>query len=136
MMWRLPSFDHLAAIKTAQSAQFGRFHALAVDNSGTRSGGFAGVDADGLTSLAQDLVQGAVTGPCSKVVVEALPGYVKVVGDHAPLTACFDEVQQGVDDHTEVVFSFSLDIEQGFDSFPLGVSQVGAVERHRSGSLR
>ncbi len=131
----LASFDHLAAIKTTLSAQFGRFHALTVDNGGTRRGFFADVDADCFTRMAQDLVQGAVSGPCSKVVIETLPGYVKIVGYHAPLTSCFDEIQDGVDDHSEGVFSFSFDIEQGFDRFPLGVSQVGAVERHWSGSL-
>lgn len=131
----LASLDHLAPIETAFSAQFGRLHALAVDNSGTGCGVSAGVEAHALAGMTQDLVEGTISGPGAKVVVGALPGYLEVVGDHAPLTACFDEIQQHIDDHTEVVFSFSFDIEQGFDSFPLGVSQVGAVAWHRSGSL-
>src|SRR5690606_1326614 len=65
--------------------------------------------------------------PLAEVVVDRRPRG-ELTREVSPLAARLSEVEEGVEDvAAQVILPFALPVEEGFDSFPLGVRQVGAV---------
>ena len=73
-----------------------------------------------------DGVDRAEVAPAPEVVVDGLPRRERV-GEHPPLDAALDEVEDSVEDEAEVMGVEPLAGEERCDSLPLGVRQVGAV---------
>ena len=65
--------------------------------------------------------------PLTEVVVHRLPR-CKPAGQHSPLAACFEQVQQAVQDvPSQIMLAVARGVEDGFDFLPSGVRQVRAI---------
>ena len=122
----LASLDEFAAVEASCPADVGGFDRLAVDDGCAGAGVSACLESHTAAQGIGELFEQASLGPLSKVIVDGLPRG-KALGKHAPLAAGFVEVKQGVTDASGLVFSERLPLEERFDSFPLGVRQVGAI---------
>jgi hypothetical protein len=72
----------------------------------------------------------SVIAPDAKVIVDALPLWV-ILGQHAPLGATDQNVQERIDDLAHLQASWSATgfggRNQIFDTIPVAVSQIGGV---------
>src|SRR3954449_1681628 len=79
--------------------------------------------------LDSDLFNDSIDCPLFKVVVHTLP-FRKVVRQHAPLTTCFQQVEDGIEHAAQAVFTFPFDVQEVFDNFPLAVGNSGGISFH------
>jgi hypothetical protein len=97
----LATGDLLAAVVAALLAPFGAFDALAVDAGGAGRRLSASRQANFDPQAGDDTVPGSVRDPGAKVVVDRFPGR-EVAWQHAPLTARPIQIQQSVNDGSQV----------------------------------
>lgn len=64
--------------------------------------------------------------PLSKVIADVLPRS-KIIRKGSPLASGFVDIKQGVTDRAQGMFSFALEINEGFEKLPLGIGQVGVL---------
>src|SRR5690606_12117797 len=121
----LASLDELPAVEPPLAPLRRRLDRLAVDDGGRGAllspGALAGEPAHPLV----DGLDEAAVAPPPEVVVDGGPRRERL-REHAPLAPGLREVEHGVEDRAEVVLASALGIEEGGDSFPLSVRQVGA----------
>ena len=76
-------------------------------------------------SVRKNFLDDTLVLPLAEVVIHTLPRS-KILGNHAPLTACFEKIQNRIHDVSERMFSFSfLRIDDFFNNLPLFISKVG-----------
>ncbi len=130
----LASVDLLVGVKTADSAHPRAGDRLAVNNQ-CAGLAVAPFPAPGRpTRNAQNTPDTSFLSPSSEVVVNGLPRG-KSTGQHAPLSARFDNIQDCVQDVvSEVVLPAASGRKIAADFFPLGVRHVGVVALLAHGS--
>ena len=77
-----------------------------------------------------DALPGAVIAPNTEVMVDTLPVRI-ILGQHTPLGASDQNIQDGIDDLAHVQAAWSTtrfgDRNQIFDTIPVAVRQIGRV---------
>jgi hypothetical protein len=75
----------------------------------------------------QKTLDQALPFPLAEIVIDGLPRR-EIAGQHSPLTACFEQVEQAVENvAAQVMLAMARRIEKPADFLPLGVRQVGAI---------
>ena len=122
--------DQHAAVEAALAARLGGLHALGVDDHHARRRLPPGNAPDPLPQRRQDVLPGAVAPPLGELVADGLPRGV-LSGEHAPLAAGAQEIEDRVDDQAQadpLAPARSLwHRQQRRDQRPLGVGEVGLV---------
>ena len=123
----LSALNPFVGIKASKSPNSCCFDRLRIDycSTGTRlTTNFKAI------SLSQSIVHQcnkSLFFPASEVIIDTRPG-CKIMRQHAPLAPCFQKIKDAIKNlATKVIFTFALVVEQVFDSFPLGVRQVGGI---------
>ena len=104
----LTAFDFLELVEASLGpGRHRRLDRLAIDRPGTGAGLASGSAADDAPESMHHAFDQALAAPLVLVVAHERPRG-QVFGDLAPLTACFDEVEEGVGDFAYVVLSFAF----------------------------
>src|SRR5689334_2083281 len=92
-----PSRCLFVDIYTALFSTFRSFHALAIDDRGTRLGVASGLGAHFCNQDFIDVFPQSLTFPAPKVAIHGLPGW-QIGRQHSPLAASTHHVQNGIQD--------------------------------------
>ena len=110
-------------------AAFRGFHALTVNNRGTRLGVTPSLNPYGLDQRFIDLQPHSLVFPTAKVTVHGLPRG-EVFGQHAPLATGAHRVQNGIDNLPHFPFaraSYPVFGKEAHNQHPFGILEIGRV---------
>jgi hypothetical protein len=124
------ALDQLAVIKAALTSYGSGFDTLAVQTARRGMlmpiGATAHLGSQGVV----DALPGSIIAPDAEVVVDALPSRI-VLGQHAPLGARDENIQDRIDDLAHIQAARPTtgfgSRDQIFDTIPVAVSQIGGV---------
>ena len=126
----LSAFDVFACVIPANAGHRSGLDALAIETSSGRMLVASGLSADLRSQGVVQALPGSIVTPEAKVVVNALP-VREFLGQHAPLNATDDYIEDGIDDLAHIKFAWSASGfgrgEQIFDKMPLAVGQVRRI---------
>src|SRR3954469_16325149 len=100
---RLRPLTFFSPVEAAHPADFGRLDGLAIDNGGRWLCRAALAFPDPFPQGVGEGLEGAIIGPSVEVVAHAGEGRI-ILGQHAPLTARAQQIQQGIDDLPPLMF--------------------------------
>ena len=132
------SGDFLAGVVASfVAANFGRLHALTIDNHRSRGRLFACLLSQAFAQFVVERLPNAFLSPTPKNIVRRLP-FGKIMGQGPPLTTGSIDVQDGVD-HPATLQRFASAFfslrQQVVDILPLSIREIAGILRHRYGSV-
>ncbi len=124
------TLEFLAPVVALGAADFRGLDGLGVDAGGAG----VGISSGGLTDLAtqgvHDLLPGAVVTPTCEVIIDSALGQ-QVMGQHVPLAAAAVEVEQAVENLTQIDAAWPSArfgvTESGLQNGPLLVGQIRGI---------